>query len=445
MKPLITLEEAMDEISIPRCLEAERVILSNLLCDKHGDAFDACSKLRPFHFFNRSHSILFDAMIRLRSDSKTTDLITVSEELSRTGKLHEIGGEDELNKLFSSYLTTAHTQDHVQLLIEKQKLRKIIEICEGVKRKAQSGDDSKLCMSDIEHLIFDIQENDDSTENQRDIACEEVKEMIEVRRNGGEVNGLITGVKPFDGVFFGVQPSQYYIIGALPSYGKTAMIDQMCGNLLMRDIPVLYISLESDRRRVLSKISCKLVDVCYRNFVTGKCSLEELNKIDKMVDVLNRKEIILMRPFDVTPMELRPMIRKWKRKSGIQIVFLDYIQKVLIPSGWDERRTVSRSSVELQRAAVETGVPVIALAQLNREAGEGSRPSMRNLKESSQIEQDADNVALIWSDQSKVDYQNESVFPCILSIDKNKDGASGIDIPMNFNKPIMKFSRKENI
>lgn len=427
---------------LPESQESEQVILSNLLSDRTGEAFDVCSKLKPYHFLGRSHSIIFESMLNLIQDSKSTDLVSITDHLIKNSKLEEIGGHSFLNKLFSSYLTTAHSSQHVEILIEKYRLRKIVDICEKAQMAALNNSDSQDCLSSLESEIFDLTENEDSNENQLQNGCDGVQRQIEARRKGGDITGLNTGVIPFDNVFSGLQNHQMYIIAGIPSAGKTAMVDQMVGNLLMKNKNILYVSLESDRNRVIGKLACKLADVSFWDFIKNQIKKEELDRVEKFVQILRTKNLVLMRPFDISPMEIRPLIRKCKRRHEIDLVVVDYLQKFSMPTGWDERRTVSRASTEIQRACVETGVPAIVLCQLNRDAQEGARPSMRMLKESSQIEQDADNIALIWSPKSKREFPRELVFfPCVLSVDKNKDGASGIDEGMEFNLPKMYFKQ----
>lgn len=428
---------------LPESLESEKIILSNLLCDTHGEVYDSCSKLRPHHFLNRSHSLIFDAIRVLNGESKPSDLVSVTEALKATGKLEEVGGYLYLSKLFSSYVTQAHSIHHVEMLIEKHRLRKIIDICERGKIGAYANADSSHCLSELESDIFDLSENNSSIENQLQNACSDIRKQIEVRRKGGDIVGTLSGVQPFDEVFFGFQATQHYILAGAPSSGKTAMADQICGNLLMKDKSVLYISLESSRDRALGKIACKLAQVPYWNFVRNRINTNELDLVESILNGLEKKNLILMRPFDITPMELRPLIRKFKRREGIDLVIVDYLQKISMPSGWDERRTVSRASSEIQRACIETGVPSLVLCQLNRETQEGNRPNMRNLKESSQIEQDADNIAFIWSPTSKRDLPEGSIdFPCVFSVEKNKDGASMVDVEMNFELKKMIFRKK---
>lgn len=429
--------------TLPESLESERIILSNLLCDKEGENFDLCSKLRPHHFLTRSHAIIFNSIRSLAQESKAYDMVSVINHLTNSNKLEEVGGSHFVGMLFSSFITSSYSKEHVDILIEKYRLRKIIDICETVKIYALNNLESNDCLSKLEHEVCDISESDNSNENQLQNACDDLDRMIEVRRKGGEITGLLTGISAFDGIFFGCQKGQYYVLGGIPSSGKTAMADQICGNLLMKDKSVLYISLESSRERALAKIACKLASVSFTDLNRNRVSKEELDTFERIVKGLRKKNLILMRPFDISPMDLRPLIRKCHRRNSIDIVILDYLQKIPIPNGWDERRTASRSSMEIQRACVETGVPAIVVCQLNREIGKCDRPSMRNLKESSQIEQDADNIAFVWSEIDKRELPDGSIYsPCILSVDKNKDGASSLDIPMEFEMKKMIFRKK---
>lgn len=434
------------ETNLPESLEAERIILSNLLCDDSGETLHACSRIKPHHFSSRSHKIVFEAIQSLSFEGKTTDLVTVSNLLASSNKITEVGGHGFVSGLFSSYLTSAHSQDHIDLIVEKYKLRRILEICEEAKYSTLKQEKSaEECIKNLEQEILLLDLEAENHENQLKEAYEEVKAMIEIRKGGQSVTGLLSKVKPFDDVFFGFQLSQLYVLAGRPSSGKTAFADQITGNLLMDNKCVVYISLESDRARVLLKLACKICGVSFWDFKRNKISPEHLLKVERINEILKTKELILLRPFDISPTDIRPLIRRLQRKQKIDLVVLDYIQKINIPNGWDERRTVSRAISEVQRACLETEIPALVLAQLNRES-EGGRPSLRHLKESGQIEQDADNVALLWSNVDKRELDQAAIdHPCILSVEKNKDGASGLDVEMNFEMKIMKFKEKPRI
>lgn len=429
--------------NLPQSLEAEKLILSSLMHDRVGNVIDSCSKLRPEHFYSRSNSIIFACMQKLASEEKGTDLVTVINFLKSNSQMEQVGGEHEIMKLFKSYVTSAHTEDHIEILLEKHRGRKIIEICELGTNTAYRNEDSQECISKIEQELFSLSTDKNEKDNQKYEAYEEVKRMIEVRKSGKEVTGLMSGIKPVDDIFFGFQKGQYYVLAGRPSSGKTAMADQICGNLLMRDKCILYISLESDRERVFSKLACKLANVAFWDFKRNLLRPELLLKVEQFNDILVTKNIILMRPFDISPMEIRPLIRRCKRSDDIDLVIMDYLQKINIPNGWDERRTVSRSSTEIQRACVESGVPALIVAQLNREAKDNTRPYMSHLKESGQIEQDADNIAMIWSPTDKRDLaEGDKIHPCLFTVEKNKDGASSLDIEIDFELDKLKFHPK---
>lgn len=411
------------------------------------EIIDNClEKLKSDHFYRSPHKVIFEVLRSMRVARKPIDQITVTNELQSVLKLEEIGGHHYISSLTCSFPTTSHIDYYITVLEENFKLRKLIEIGSSLIENSFEKRDSLDLISETENQIsYLMDECENGQDNKTELASDELKRMIEVRRSGEKVTGLSTGISVFDNIFAGLQKTQYYVIAGRPSSGKSALADQIAINVVMRDKPVLYIALEGSTERVFSKIACKMADVCFSDFSRNSISIEDLNRVEKCGNILKEKPLILVRPPSMDAIELKSVVRRYSRKFDLSLMILDFIQKVNIPKGWDERRGISDASHTFQNLCVETGAPGIALAQLNRDSEKEARPRMRHLKESGDIEQDADNVLILWSKKDPKDLMPGQPQEITFSIEKNKDGMKDLDEEMIFNGRLMKFNNVKRI
>lgn len=394
------------------------------------------------YFCSRIHRELFECIRNLIEAKKPVDLLSVTDELKRLGTLEEVGGVGKVSSIITAYPQRG-IESYIEVLKEKMALRELIVLGNDISKNAYVSDSPKDLINQIEGSIFKIQKSTDSNKDSSlGSAVSQLNQMIEVRKSGQVVHGLPSGIKTFDDIQGGFQKGQYYVLGGRPSMGKTAFADQVAINVLKQDKAVLYLSLESSSERVLGKMACKMAGVSFYSFIRNLCSQKQLIQIETCLEFLKTSKLSLVRPSQIYGNDIRSLILKEKRKNNTELFVMDYLQKVSIAHGQDERRAVSDASMAIQSSLVETGVPGLILVQLNREAEKESRPRMGHLKESGQIEQDADNIALLWSEVDRNTLSLGQHLPVILSIEKNKDGASGLDQEMIFDRELMTFKEK---
>lgn len=430
-------------IVMPENQQAEACILAGVMIDTEGEALDVASSLMPEHFNLRSHGIIWESILDIHKSGKPINAITVCDHLKVRQKIQEVGGDYEVFKIAMAFASSAHTAYFVDVVKDKFRLRKTIELCSKYQHEAMKAQDSSEVIPLLESEILSLSESSaDKDMNRIALAAQMFDEKIQTRLEKRNISGLMSGIKSLDDVTGGFQDSQFYIIGARPSEGKTALVDQTAAHLISNHEPFLYICLEGSDARVFGKIAAKKANISYFRFEHGYCTDEELVKMRRAKEFVEKSKMILVRPNDITGTEIRSLIRREKRRHGIKLVILDYLQKVTVPDKWEERRAIANASQQIQRACVETNVPALVLVQLNREAEKESRPRMRHLRDSGQIEQDADFIGLLHSECDKHDLQAGEMRPVLLSIEKNKDGASGIDQKMWFDGTLMRFLEK---
>lgn len=432
----------MENKQLPQSDKSEIVVLSSLLTATTEDCDDIFSTAKPEFFFHRSHKFIFETIYNQYSDGKPFDFITILEILKTKGTLENAGGEYFLTQLMTSHYPRYDVINCIELLKVNFQLRSMIELSEEISIQAHSGYEPKDIISNAEDKIFDLgTKMQIQTENLVSKAVIEVKDMIKIRRSGEKIFGLQSGIKSFDDTFGGFLPAQYYVIGARPSTGKSAFADQIVNYLVTRNKPVLYICLEAGATRVLSKMACKLARISYTAFSRGFCTDKELDAVEQATVILQSSPLIIKRPYRITGADIRSLVKRESRKHDIQLMVLDYLQNVDQGKD-DERIAIVKASRAIQDVTVETGVPSLILAQINREGGNGSRPTMSELKGSGQIEQDADNIGLLWPQEDPFKVEMHLPLPVVLSVEKNKDGARGIDLELNFNRSLMTFNER---
>lgn len=420
-------------------LEAEKAVLSSILIDPKGDCMDRANHLEANDFTTRSHQIIFSSCKSLYSDGKIVDVVTVVQNLTTLGKIKEIDGAYCVHKLATEFSIPGNIEHYIEEIKERARLFRLNEIASKIQNKSEACDDVSELVSEVEKDIYDIQSNKKSG-NSRDIASDELIRQIE--NYDSQTFGITSGITSFDKAFGGFQKSQYYALGGRPSAGKTAMADQITVHQLEQGRAVLYISLESSTDRVITKMACKHAGLVFTRFQRKLMNDSELASLKKSAEFLRKSPLILQKTYGLSVRDIRSLIRREHRNNSIELVVIDYLQKISIPSNMDERRGVSEASLQVSQACLDTGVPALVLVQLNRDGGIG-RPTMSNIKESGQIEQDADNIGLLWPEVDPFSIDPNDLLPVIFSIEKSKDGARGIDEKVYFDRPLMKFKERK--
>lgn len=436
----------MNDNNLPEDHQSEVAILGALMGREDLGYLEASQMLTVEHFSVRSNRIIFEAILKLHSLGLSVEPISLTNHIKTEGKLEEVGGAIYISQIGSCFCPLPHFRHYVELVVEAFKLRKIIELSDSALVASKSGvASSSEILGELESQVFNLSSaNNTDNQNRLNPACDELQRMIDVRRAGEKVFGLDSGIDGFNQIFGGFQRGQYYIIAARPSTGKTAFVDQVTVHLVTRDHPVLYISLEAGEERVLGKMACKLARVSYSEFSLGKCSTYELDEVEAALKVLKKSHLIIIRPSDLNSTDIRTLIRKEYRARKIELVILDYIQKVRIPPRTEPRVAIGEASQQIAKSCVDTGVPALILAQLNRDAEKEARPRMGHLKESGQIEQDADNIGILWSEVDRSTLLPGAKVPIILTIEKNRDGISQLDQKLSFNGRLMTFEERKN-
>ena len=419
----------------PHSIEAEQSVLGSMLIAP--DAWDKVAELvTDEDFYNRSHQIIFRAILRLLSKSHPIDLITVSEDLEERDELDDAGGFAYLGELARNTPSAANVTAYAQIIKERAVTRELIGVAHEIAEAGYNpeGRNSGEILDMAESKVFEIAEKrtgkDEGPKNVEAVLSKTIDRLEILVKSNKEVTGVSTGYTDLDKKTSGLQPSDLIIVAARPSMGKTTFAMNLCENaMLLETKPVLVFSLEMPSEQIMMRMLASLSRVDQTKIRTAQLNDEDWARISNTMAMLKDKDNLFIDDSSgLTPMDVRTRARKLARdKGGISLIMIDYLQLMRVPSLSDNRTLeIAEISRSLKALAKELEVPVVALSQLNRglEQRADKRPINSDLRESGSIEQDADLIMFIYRDEV---YHEESADKGVaeIIIGKQRNGPIG--------------------
>ncbi|MEW9798511.1 replicative DNA helicase [Alteromonas sp. CYL-A6] len=394
----------------PHSIEAEQSVLGSMLIDP--DTWDKVAEIvSEQDFYNRSHQIIYRAIVRLLSASTPVDLITVSEELERHDELEDAGGFAYLGELARNTPSSANVVSYAKIISERAITRELIGVAHDIAEIGYNpeGRDSADILDIAESKVFEIAERrTGENEGPRDVESvlgKTIDRLEILLKTNKEVTGVSTGFTDLDKKTSGLQPSDLIIVAARPSMGKTTFAMNLVENaMLLEEKPVLVFSLEMPSEQIMMRMLASLSRVDQTKIRTAQLDDEDWARISNTMAMLKDKDNLFIDDSSgLTPMDVRSRARKLAReRGGISLIMVDYLQLMRVPSLSDNRTLeIAEISRSLKALAKELEVPVVALSQLNRslEQRADKRPVNSDLRESGSIEQDADLIMFIYRDE----------------------------------------------
>ena len=413
----------------PHSLEAEESVLGAVLLS--ADAANiALEKLHAEDFYRPAHQQIFEAIQGLFDANEPIDAVTVSEVLRRDGSLERMGGVEFLTRLLDRVPTTSNIEYYADI-VEEHALRR---------RLMQVGGTIGSIASELQEPIADVL---DRSEQEVFLVSERriggglvpidpllgpaIERAEELQRDGSEITGIPTGFRDLDRKLAGLHPTNLIIIAARPSMGKSALALNIAQNVALQDKPVAIFSLEMSREEVVSRMLCSAGRIDLQRLNTGRLTEADFTKLSNAASQLYKKPIYVDDSPGLTVTELRAKSRRLRRRPGLGLVVVDYLQLMHGSGGENRQQEIAMISRSLKNLARELEVPVIALSQLNRalEQREDKRPRLGDLRESGALEQDADVVMFIYRDEYYRPDQNETKGVAEVVIAKHRQGAVG--------------------
>lgn len=388
----------------PQNIEAEMSVLGGMLLSKDAVA-DVTEILKPEDFYRPSHALIYSAIMENFGQGEPVDAVTIGAELRRRGEDERIGGLTYLHTLADTVPTAVSAPHYARIVREQAQLRSLVEAGTRIAQLGYSTDGAEVeqLIDMAQAEVYSITDKDDS----RDSAAMAniVNDLVITLQNNesreGKLDGVSTGFKDVDDLLNGLRGGQMIIVAARPGAGKSTFAMDVCRAAAIRDgQPVVYFSLEMNRIELSMRVLAAESSVFLDRMIKGKMDETDWRKI---LEALDRKisdaPLIIDDSANLTMGEIRAKCRRLKQQHGIKLIVIDYLQLLTSGSRRVESRQqeVSEFSRSIKLLAKELDVPIIAVAQLNRdsEKRETKKPMVSDLRESGSLEQDADVVILL--------------------------------------------------
>lgn len=418
----------------PQNLEAERGVLGSALLDNEV-LHDVTLTLAVSDFYRDVHQTIYQVIREMYGDGKGIDAITLADELIRRDQFAKIGGDETLAEIINSVPHAANACYYAGIVREKAVGRHLIEACTGILRRCYSNQFTAadlMCEAEEQILALGDRDAGDSTASYADVMGEVMARMA--IREQDRSAGTPSGFRDLDGVTGGFRPGELTIIAARPGMGKTSLALDAGENVARgqgghAEQQVLLFSIEMGREALGDRIITGEAGVDSDRF-RAAWVLEQAEKL-RITKAAARLSGLPMH-VDFSPSrtvaQITAQARRHRRRHGLGLVIVDYVQliKGMRSGGESREQVVAEISAGLKQLARSLCIPVVALAQLNREVEKRTdkTPQLADLRESGAIEQDADVVLLLW----RPEYYDEHDRPGVaeLVVAKNRNGRTGI-------------------
>jgi replicative DNA helicase len=392
----------------PHSVEAEQAVIGGLLLDNRAWE-QIADRISEADFYRNDHRIIFSAIRNLEEQSQPFDAVTLSEWMQAHGQLDDAGGLAYLGRLAKETPTAANIVAYADIVRERSVLRQLIAVgtdiaSSGYKTEGRS---SRELLEDAEKRVYEIAEQDmrgrGGFQDIKDLLTKTVETIDYLFQAEGNVTGVPTGFDKFDEATTGLHAGELIIVAGRPSMGKTTFAMNIAENAAIgHKTPVAVFSMEMPGEQLAMRMISSLGRIDQHHIRTGQLTDEDWPRITSAVHMLSEASLFIDDTPAMSPNEVRARARRMKRKHGLGLVVVDYLQLMQVHGGSENRATeISEISRGLKALAKELNVPVIALSQLNRslEQRPDKRPIMSDLRESGAIEQDADLIVFIYRDE----------------------------------------------
>ncbi|MHA6669704.1 replicative DNA helicase [Homoserinimonas sp. A447] len=411
----------------PHDLLAEQSAIGGMMLSKDATA-DVIESVRAIDFYIPKHEIIFDAILSLYSHGEPTDVIAVTDELTKTGELTRAGGAEYLHTLTGLVPTAANAGYYASIVAEKAVLRRLVEagtriVQMGYASEGEVVDLVNNAQAEIYGVTGGVEAEDFIPLT---VAVTTAIDEIEAAKGrDGSMTGVPTGFAELDELTNGLHPGQLIIIAARPALGKSTLaLDFARAASIKHDMPSIFFSLEMGRSEIAMRLLSAEASVPLQSMRKGTVDTRDWTTIASTRGRINDAPLYIDDSPNMTLVEIRAKCRRLKQKVGLKMVIIDYLQ--LMTSGKrveSRQQEVSEFSRALKLLAKELQVPVIALSQLNRgpEQRQDKMPALSDLRESGSLEQDADMVVLLHR-ESAYEKDNPRAGEADLIVAKHRNG-----------------------
>lgn len=405
------MDEALMKRVLPHSIEAEQSVIGSMLMDK--EAIIAASEIVTARdFYQQQYGIMFETMVELFNEGKPVDLVTLQDRLKEKDVPPEVSSLDFVRDIITTVPTSANVKSYANIVREKAVLRRLIKVNEEIANTCYAGKEPlEQILASTEKSVFDLLQSRSSGEFVpiRQVALNVLEKIEAASKTQGTVTGIPTGFIDLDYKTSGMQPSDFVLIAARPSMGKTAFVLNLVDHVAVRKgLPCMIFSLEMSKEQLVNRMLAMESNVDSQKLRTGNLTDSDWDAIVEGIGVIGNSKLVIDDTPGISITELRSKCRKMKLEQGLSMIIIDYLQLMSGSGGKSSesrQQEISEISRSLKALAREMNAPVVALSQLSRacEMRTDHRPMLSDLRESGAIEQDADVVMFLYRD----DYYNK--------------------------------------
>jgi len=410
--------------------DAEQACLGALILDP--EAINTVLRyIQPSSFYEPANQEIFEALLSMHEQGHKPDLITLSEELRNRGSLERVGGSAYIASLASFTPSAANIEYYARIVQEMSTRRRLIQLAsEAAALAHEETRDIDGILDEVQAKIFDISQNRRTADyhQAREIVTETMLLIEKLSKNPEAFTGIPTGLTDLDTMTSGLQNSEFIVIGARPSVGKTALALTMAAHASIDlKIPTAFFSLEMSESAIMMRLISSEAHIPAERIRTGRIRTQDYDSLMEAAARIYEAPLYIIDMPNMKLLELRTMARRLVLERNVRVIFIDYLTLITHDNGelprWEQISAISRS---LKALARELNIPVVALSQLKREA-EGKQPTLADLRESGSIEQDADLIIFLHRERAldKAHDQQSDQVETDLIVAKQRNGPIG--------------------
>lgn len=421
--------------SPPHSLEAECALIGSMILDWRviGDVLQAIKS--PEDLYSQKHAAIYEALVNIYEKAQCLDMVVLKDHLAERDILEQVGGLDYLIELAESVPSAASAVYYAGIVADRARKRELAQAGAEIIESAFGPGDAADLVDAAEARIFGIA-TDSVTGGASGGGGDGIGAILQdaydaLQTEEGNRPGLETGFYELDEMTNGLQPGELIIVAARPSMGKTAWCMNIAEHVgVATRQPCVFFSMEMSRKQLGTRMMCARAGVDSHKLRRNTLTQEDFAQLALTVGEISESPLLIDDTPGLSLMQLRAKCRRLAARHDIQAVFIDYLQLMSAAKAESRQVAVSDLSRGLKQLARELNVPMVVLAQLNRQVENRSdnRPRMSDLRESGSIEQDADVVMLL----HREDYyhQNEPNYPrtdeAEVIVAKQRNGPTGV-------------------
>lgn len=441
----------------PYDLDVEETVLGALMVEP--EAYLQVSHiLKPETFYDLKNQKIYKAIRDLNADYQPVDMLTVTDQLQKNGDLEKAGGPVYITELAVRVYSASHIKAHARILVEKYVARQLIEVASNLQTKAFGQmDDVHELLQETDNKLLEIAKSglDDGKHHLGHFLDQSFEDFYKAPQDGEEISGIRSGFTRLDNTTKGWQNGELIVVAARAAMGKTAFALSMAKNMAVdNNIHVGIFSLEMSGKALSNRLLSNVADISGDTIKSRRFSEDEIKRRDQRAGLLYNAPLHIIERRGMSIDELQTMARRMVREDGVKVIMIDYLQLITVPE--TKKNSIREQEVKtvcakLKDLAMELQIPIIALAQLNRnvEARQDKRPMLSDIRESGAIEMTADIVCLLhrpeyYAKPGEIELNEGDRGKAELIIAKNRDGDVG-DIHLRFVKHFCRFEDWETV